>query len=405
MNTDRITRSPAASVLLLLLLAAALAALLGHPPGGLSQNEPDLNLDGRVPVYVWPQKLTARVVDEQGAPVEGAEVLIGMSDAVRFRDAYNTGIGKSDARGRFTWEAPGDGHASIIVRKEGHYQSRTRYTWRVDVFQNYDGSPDFEIPEDFRAEPWDPEVEVVLVEIGERVPLVERHRGFYLQGLNQVHEYDLLEGDFMPPHGQGTHADLLFRTHVELIEELVWYTLLEIEFLGVGNGMIPVSEAPYPESEFKYLREAPAEGYDLKLIQRAAGAFARTEPAGRHESDLMSNLSQHVQRPPRLPLELPYMWVFRIRNELAAEGKGPIYGVLDGGLLFTCNPGSGHDRAALNLRLAFNPDPGNRILERAVPEPPTFPPGVPPPVVPPPSPEDFPHVTEDDVGDGDVDEL
>ena len=377
-----------------------------------SQNEPDLVLDPSVPIHIWPQKLTVRVVDEQKAPVEGAEVVIGMRDSRRFSSHFNRGEGRSAADGRFSYEALGEGDAWVRVDKPGYFRSETNYKWKIDVFDDYDpdsGVP-FVVPDDYRAEPWNPEVEIVLVKIGEGVALVERgavgrgaapgttlNSSILLQGLGRELEYDLVEGDFLAPKGSGKHADIRFRTHVELIEDLVWYTLMEMEFLGQGNGMMAVPEAPFPESEFKYLREAPEAGYHTKLLERAASPSVR-RPDGslppRRAAELRRTIFDHVQRPPRLPLEFPDMWVFRIRNELASEGKGPIYGVFMGQIYFSCNPGSDLDRAVLNLPLALNPEPGNRNLERKVREIPEFPPGVPPPPPPPAPPDAVPGADE-----------
>jgi len=382
-----------------LLILAVEVVIAAAPTAVLcAQNEPDLVLDPSVPIHIWPQKLTVRVVDEQGAPVDGAEVAIGMRDTRRFSSHSNIGTGKSAADGRFSYEALGEADAWVRVDKPGYFRSRTTYKWDIEVFDDYDpdsGVP-FVVPDNYRAEPWNPEVEIVLVKIGEGQVLVERATAGRvpenppaIPDFGRVVEFDLVEGELLPPLGGGKHADLRFTSHHENVENLVHYILGEMEFLGQGNGMIPVPDAPFPNSEFKYLREAPGAGYHTKLLERATSPSVRP-PDGSlpppRAAELRRTIFDHVQRPPRLPLEFPEMWVFRIRNDLAAEGKGPIYGVIYGPIMFSASPDF-RTTSEFDFALAFNPEPGNRNLERKVREIAEFPPGVPPPP-PPPAPAD-----------------
>ena len=87
-------------------------------------------------------------------------------------------------------------------------------------------------------------------------------------GTNCVLRYDLMAGDWLPPEGTGTMADVVIRTHLELGEtvkitksqcaQLYDYTST-IEFPGEGNGFIE-KECPKGISGIK-IRSAPEIGY------------------------------------------------------------------------------------------------------------------------------------------------
>ena len=117
-----------------------------------------------------PTKLTARVIDESGKPVEGATVGIRVSNGWDFRDGFNDFEGKSDAEGMFTAECLGDGGESVIgVQKEGFYLSRKDYRFRLRTRE--------EIRAAGRVLPWNPVVEVILKKTGRPIPMIVRTGG------------------------------------------------------------------------------------------------------------------------------------------------------------------------------------------------------------------------------------
>jgi len=125
---------------------------------------------------------------------------------------------------------------------------------------------------------WQPEnivITVALQRVEHPIPLCVRFAekrndkgrlgGF--DGTNAVLQYDFIKGDWLPPEGEGTYADMTIRTHYDLreivtnsVSVLYFYDFTnEIEFSGAGNGL-------YEES-FKdkncgiKIRVAPEDGY------------------------------------------------------------------------------------------------------------------------------------------------
>lgn len=131
------------------------------------------------------------------------------------------------------------------------------------------------IPIPYRCEPYDCVFTTLLQRVEHPIPLCVRFAekrndkgrlgGF--DGTNAVLQYDFIKGDWLPPEGEGTYADMTIRTHYDLreivtnsVSVLYFYDFTnEIEFSGAGNGL-------YEES-FKdkncgiKIRVAPEDGY------------------------------------------------------------------------------------------------------------------------------------------------
>ena len=131
-------------------------------------------------------KMTVKVVDDDGKPVEGAQVWIKIRS-----DAW----GKSDKNGLFSYTSAfyeiGKGHAE----KEGYYEARS-----ADVYFKADNSG--------RGQPWNPVQEIQLKKIIKphpmrigwipNIPVLDKPCGF-----------DFLMGDWTAPYGHGKTDDVL----------------------------------------------------------------------------------------------------------------------------------------------------------------------------------------------------
>ena len=105
-------------------------------------------------------KITLKIVDENGAPIEGASMGIGFE--------RNTGSGtekvpvggRTDNNGIFTGSARTINYASYIVKKDGYYQSQGVYRFKEHKLGKW--------------EPWNPEITVVMRKIEKPVPMYAR---------------------------------------------------------------------------------------------------------------------------------------------------------------------------------------------------------------------------------------
>ena len=346
-----------------------------------------------------PQKLTVRVIDDQGKPVEEANVVICMND-VRSPRGGDIAANLSDAEGRASHEARGNGSAEFWVRKEGYYSSTT-FWYHFDQKPLLDGLRRGDpIPQDFRFAPWNPEVEVVLVEKKDPVTMRDLW-GIRLPEFDREFGYDLLVGDLVAPHGEGMHADLLLRTELETFEDEMDIVVLEMEFTGQGNGMMRVEELPFPDSEFKYLRQAPEDGYETRTLR--TGRLNRGLHRQNPDAEQVEQLRELYRSKVPIPPDHPEAWVFRIRQDKAADGEGPHYGIFvkpsrEGpplrfnaatvAALAGTSAAPSEPTINLSIRGVVNPIVGSRSLEvgpRAPRDPRrmVLPPGVPPPPPPP----------------------
>ena len=334
-------------------------------------------------LYLLPQKLTVRVVNEEGKPVEGARVGIGMGNPWAGPDGVDFLAAHSDADGLASHEAPGTASAEIRVTKEGYYASRTiRYEYDttplIDILRRGE-----EVPQDYRHRPWNPEVEVVLVVKKDPVTMKELW-AIDLPEFDREFGIDLLVGDLLAPHGKGKHADLIARTELEIFEDRMYIVALDLEFTGEGNGMIGLEKFPFPDSTFEFLREAPNDGYEVRRFRDGWGYLVGNN--GPDAQRLQELNAIYRERTGGLK-EHPEAWVFRIRQDREGDGEGPHYGIFvkpfikGRPLYFTAAPpfGDGEARINLNIRGVINPIVGSRSLEADPPAPRVMPVAPPPP--------------------------
>ena len=82
--------------------------------------------------------------------------------------------------------------------------------------------------------------------------------------------YDLAAGDWVVPHGKGSTSDLVFTFHRDFRERFEFNWDLTIQFPGDGNGWQAISPAEEnPQSELRYPRTTPAEGYAFNQMYLA----------------------------------------------------------------------------------------------------------------------------------------
>lgn len=184
---------------------------------------------------------------------------------------------------------------------------------------------------------WQPEdvvITVALQRVEHPIPLyvqkVELHNeqgglgGF--DGTNSVLQFDVVNGDWLPPYGNGKYADIIIRSEYRYNESiktskthspLVFFDFVNIiEFPGKGNGMIKKSIADL-NCGIKF-RKAPAAGY----ISQYSLCFGHRKKV----------VGPNVFRDEYTEYDADNSYCFRIRTKYNEKGEvsGAYYGKIYG---------------------------------------------------------------------------
>ena len=226
----------------------------------MSQENPDQFPEAGVREENHLMRVTARVIDEEGNPMAGVPVRIGIHNVNDFRDQYNDFHGKTNEVGKFSAEGIGRGLAKIDVQKEGYYLSRKTVTC-------YEGNEQ-QIRELGRYAPWNPTIDIMIKKIGKPIPMRVwlGDRGHMAPKVGAEVGFDLYVKDWVQPHGKGEHPDLLVKFSTLFIDQNDYSTTCSIRFANPYDGFIPIPELLNTESLLKYPRIAPDEGYELKRL-------------------------------------------------------------------------------------------------------------------------------------------
>ncbi len=153
-------------------------------------------------------QITFAVVDDQGQAVAGAE--LGMTTFPRWvagtawdMGACSTKTGHTDEHGEVVLDLPGEtGRFHYFVAPlAGFYASASDEVSFTNTIDN-------------RWEPWNLRIEYVIKKKQRPIPLYARKVTFDTRGKEPVPGerlgFDLLRGDWIPPHGVGVVSDLVF---------------------------------------------------------------------------------------------------------------------------------------------------------------------------------------------------
>lgn len=201
-------------------------------------------------------RLTLRVIDDEGNPVDGALARIaagGRPNADRpsptvFVEGMTNEFGIFSGEIR-AWDASDAGYR---VEKDGHYLVWLPFRAHRRTFAT-------------RWDPWNPTIPVILKRIKNPIPMYAKRFVAELPVENENVGYDLVVGDWVEPFGSGRTADILFRGWAEWQDRRNCSADLTATFPGEGNGLIPhIVERPQ-DTVLRMPYEAPEEGY---LAQR-----------------------------------------------------------------------------------------------------------------------------------------
>lgn len=208
-------------------------------------------------------RVTAKIITEDGKPLENADVHFGIENFNDFKDGSNDIRGKTNKDGKFSAEGDGRPVTTIVATKNGYYLSRKDYG-------NWDKFEEARVTGKYI--PWDPVIELTLRKVGKPIPMIVRlgnsdDNRKETPALGKEVGFDLFENDWVAPHGKGKTSDLLITLSLATDGEENKKVTSEIRFGNPDDGLVPIMELAYPESELLYPPIAVENGYNLKTIQ------------------------------------------------------------------------------------------------------------------------------------------
>lgn len=181
-----------------------------------------------------------QVVDEQGDPVEGAEVKLWY---VNYRDEKMKVI-KTDAKGRIEDTGNPELRINLSVAKEGYYKTF------------YDQSEGTSLSKDINHD-----LEVILRKVINPIPMYAKKINIRLPKIGEKFAFDFQVGDWVAPHGKGAISDIYFKSSKVVIDRNNYRCETFISFPENSIDGI-LEDARWSKcSEFKSSRYAAEESY------------------------------------------------------------------------------------------------------------------------------------------------
>lgn len=289
-------------------------------------------------------QVSFQVVDESTAPVENAEVRTGY---IRVQGGDRVIEGQTDEAGIFKFKGrPGEHSIPAKIEKDGYYDCKGRFSVARSI-QGY-------------AVNSDTEIKLILREIRNPVPMAAGRTQMDFPSAKGSYGFDLIERDWLPPHGVGEKADIMVHVDFVFNEWLDHDMQIKWEFVGEPNGIQPFD--PIEESTFISPYLAPINGYEKEVswrnrrFERDQWSSSMDRYSVENVNDLSASGDGRGQG--------RFFYLFRIRSEVDENGEivgghyGKIYGF--GAMLRPDQdfPG-GHHTGVIYL----NPQEGDRNLE------------------------------------------
>ncbi len=208
-------------------------------------------------------KVTVKVVDEEGKPVENATVSGGFEKA---GDKAGHMRATTGADGVFVAKANIDSYYAwgrFVAEKGGYY---------MFDHEPYRGGS----PKDGKWQPYNSTQTLVLKKIIKPIPMYAKRVDIELKDFSSPIAYDLQAGDWVAPLGAGKVKDFIFTLkHVEPNDQDN-VSSMKLEFSNPEDGVVPFEIPDYKEGKGSKLRmphSAPETGYlpqkyweDIRLL-------------------------------------------------------------------------------------------------------------------------------------------
>jgi hypothetical protein len=266
------------------------------------------------PTPTW--KVTLKVVDDDGYPVAGAKAIVGFMGINHIDGLTDTeGIFKASHRDKSFG-------LGFDIIKNGYYKSHEVY----DMGWSYQ----------YNEAKWNPTITVILRKIIKPIPMYAKVEEMTVQQEDKPMGFDLEEGDWVAPYGNGLHADVFFTVHRKIISEQKYDCTWSVSFPNNGDGIVVAPPQIVDGSAFTTSRTAVESSYQPEL--------------NLHYSD--TNQPANV-----------FGYFIRVRTELNQDGsiKSALYGKIAGNFNFYAGTIAPH--SGMNFTYYLNPTPNDRDVE------------------------------------------
>lgn len=271
-------------------------------------------------------KITLKIVDENGTPVQEAKV--GAAFMIYTQGGWGSKSkhvqGYSDKQGLFEGSVIADNIVDFSVSKDGYYVSFGTYKFKEHSLG--------------RWQPWNPTITVVMRKIEKPVPMYQRdtkemHPVLEIPLSGKAVGFDLMEADWVSPYGKGKHADMFFKLDRKFVSRDDFEGTLSITFPSKYDGIQLVKYNRSSGSDYKLPRYAPEEGYQTKLIR----TFSK-KPGGPYNESAADDNN----------------YFFRVRSEEKdSKYYRAMFGKTHGDIQFDMR---GHKTASIIFKYFLNPD-------------------------------------------------
>ena len=263
-------------------------------------------------------KITVKVIDEQGEPIEGAKAGMGLMTSKGKGAGWGTNSsrvkGMTDDEGIFIGEGNTQPYLSFSATKDGYYGSGGKFK----AFTGVSGFLGFR-----KYEPWNPTLELILKKIINPIPMYTvvmdtSYREDYpdVPVLNRFVGFDLKANDWVVPHGLGIHRDFLFKINIDRAVDPGNYDVtLTLKFSNPGDGLIQYTpDVSKGKSRLRLPHHAPVTGYNPEYVKRYEHTPGVRKVGTRSDPEFETN------------------YFFRVRTELDEDGNviGGLYGKIHG---------------------------------------------------------------------------
>lgn len=266
-------------------------------------------------------KVSVKVVDENGRPIEGAKIELCFYGGCLTKDATK---GTTDSNGLFSAVGSSrDGVTGGGVEKVGYYNS----VFGHDFFMRSSGM----------WQPWNKQIMVVLRPVVNPVSMYVRNRWFEIPVVGKEVGFDLSKFDWVPPYGSGEYSDFFFKVERNDRTADDFDATLTLTFPNKYDGVLVVKGDRGGDfsagSRFRLPRQAPEDGYQKKLVK----SISQGTKGWYYDKSEDNN------------------YIFRVRSEVDKEGrlKRAMYGKIWGDISFDPR-GSG--TASIHILYFLNPD-------------------------------------------------
>ena len=267
-------------------------------------------------------KISVKVVDEVGEPVDGSSVRANFTYGKLTEDAI---AGQADHEGQYSvWSRTPDGEIIGSVSKTGYYSSFFSYQFFDKLFGFW--------------RPWNQPTIVTLRPVINPVPM-------YVRNLDKIEVpesgkeigYDLMESDWVKPYGKGKRSDFIFRVD-QWYESPTEYALTTtLTFPNKNDGIQVVEQGATYFSRYKLPRTALEDGYQNKMVKQGVSSVKKMQFINDYKD---SN-----------------NYIFRVRTEMDERGKvkRAMYGKILGELKSFFSD-SKTEKAVIKMHYYLNPD-------------------------------------------------